>query len=256
MSKRKKEPEKEANLERWLVSYADFITLLFAVFVTLYAMGQVDKQKAEEVVQSLRQAFGLSQTLPAVGRPMASQGELQVVPMLSPEGTTLVARHDKLWAQPNDLLLVKGLLERELQKKGAGDKVHVDMDQRGLIVSLQAADFFTPGQAELKKEAYPLLDKIARSLGKYSNPLRIEGYTDNTPIHSDQFPSNWELSADRALSVLHYLLDRHYFATDKLSATGYGRTHPIGDNATKTGRELNRRVDIVMLAPGNDWAEP
>jgi chemotaxis protein MotB len=256
MSRRKKEAEKEPNLERWLVSYADFITLLFAVFVTLYAMGQVDKKKAEAVIRSLRQAFGLTKTLPAVGRPLADQGELRVVPMLSPDGTVMVARHDKLWAQMNQLLLVKGLLEEKLKRKGDESQARVDLTQRGLIVSLQAANFFAPGRATLKKKAYPLLNDIARTLSKYANPVRIEGYTDNTPVHTEDFPSNWELSSERALSVLHFLLDGKYFAPDKISATGYGSTHPIGDNATKAGRKLNRRVDIVMLAPGNDWAEP
>jgi len=254
MKKRKNDPEKEPNHERWLVSYADFITLLFAVFVTLYAMGEVDKKKTEEVIQSVNRAFGISAFMPS-GTSFNPSGTPQVLPLLSLDGAGRSRGQAKAHADMSDLLKIKQLLEKELENVEGKNSLNFDVSSRGLVIILQDTHFFASGKSDLRHEVYPMLDYIAEVLGPYVNPLSIEGFTDNTSITSRQFATNWELSSGRALSVLHYLIDRHNFDPHRLSVTGHGANFPIADNATEAGRRLNRRVEIAVLAAPHE-AEP
>ena len=201
----KKEPEKHVNHERWLVSYGDFITLLFAVFVVLYAMGQTDKKKTEEIMVSMQQSFGIAPgggSGPRVG--VIPSAPLSIIPSLKPEispmgGSSGRGRgRAKGRAEEQDFRQIKSSIEAYLIKQGAQQKVTLSITRRGLIVSLKEAGFFDSGQAVLKSSAYELVNTIAEAMTQYNNPLRLEGHTDNIPISSAQFPSNWELSADRA----------------------------------------------------------
>lgn len=258
----KREPEKHANHERWLVSYADFITLLFAVFVVLYAMGQSDKKKVEEVMQAIQQSFGMASagaTAPKVNV-IASQ-TITVIPSLKPElkispmGRTRSGQA-KTRAEEKDFRQIKSAVEAYLIKQGAQSKVTLEITRRGLIVSLKEAGFFNSGQANIKPEAYELINTIAEVMTQYNNPMRLEGHTDNIPINTAQFPSNWELSTARATNGLKYLLKNFNVDANKISATGYAEFRPIADNATPDGRARNRRVDLVMLSGEGERGEP
>ncbi len=258
----KKEPEKHVNHERWLVSYADFITLLFAVFVVLYAMGQSDKKKVEEVMQAIQQSFGMASagaTAPKVNV-IASQ-TITVIPSLKPElkispmGRTRSGQA-KTRAEEKDFRQIKSAVEAYLIKQGAQSKVTLEITRRGLIVSLKEAGFFNSGQANIKPEAYDLINTIAEVMTQYNNPIRLEGHTDNIPINTAQFPSNWELSTARATNGLKYLLKNFNVDPNKISATGYAEFRPIADNATAEGRARNRRVDLVMLSGEGERGEP
>jgi chemotaxis protein MotB len=263
---RKKKHEKEANHERWLVSYADFITLLFAVFVTLYAMSQTDKKKVEEVMNSMRESFGYSRASAAATKPnVIDNSDLRIIPSLRPEVLNPGPRSRKVTgvdgkgqghAEEKDFREIKASIEAYLVKYGAQDKVAVEINRRGLVVSLKEAGFFDSGSAAVKKSSYELLEQIAQSLSSYANGLRVEGHTDNVPISSSQFLSNWELSTNRATTIVHYLINSHDFAAGKLSATGYGEFRPVADNASEEGRRKNRRVDIVMLSGESEAGEP
>ncbi len=258
----KKEPEKHVNHERWLVSYADFITLLFAVFVVLYAMGQSDKKKVEEVMQSIQSSFGMATagaTAPKINV-IASQ-TITVIPSLKPEvkvnpmGRTRSGQ-GKARAEEKDFRQIKSAVEAYLIKQGAQNKVTLEITRRGLIVSLKEAGFFNSGQANIKPEAYDLINTIAEVMTQYNNPLRLEGHTDNVPISTAQFPSNWELSTARATNGLKYLLKNFDVDADKISATGYAEFRPIAENDTPEGRGKNRRVDLVMLSGEAEKGEP
>ncbi|OGU13990.1 MAG: flagellar basal body stator protein MotB [Geobacteraceae bacterium GWC2_53_11] len=258
----KKEPEKHANHERWLVSYADFITLLFAVFVVLYAMGQSDKKKVEEVMQAIQQSFGMATagaTAPKVNV-IASQS-ITVIPSLKPDikvapmGRARTGQA-KTRAEEKDFRQIKSAVEAYLVKQGAQNKVTLEITRRGLIVSLKEAGFFNSGQASIKPEAYDLINTIAEVMTQYNNPLRVEGHTDNVPISTSQFPSNWELSTARATNGLKYLLRNFDVDANKISATGFAEYRPIADNATAEGRAKNRRVDLVMLSAEAEHGEP
>jgi chemotaxis protein MotB len=261
MGRRKKAPEKEANLERWLVSYADFITLLFAVFVTLYAMGQVDKVKAQKVIQSLRESFGIT-ARGSFPKPSVLENDANpVAPIITPQeamsgGADQAAMGGLTRSDLNVLVKLKSTLQQYLVTHNDQNKIHLNLSRRGLVVSLEAIEFFDHGSAAIKPSAVPLLNHVAATLADYTNPIRIEGYTDDRPIHSDEFPSNWELSTARATNILHFLVDKHGFLPQNLSVAGYGPFHPIADNNTEVGRQKNRRVDIVLLAGQGLWAEP
>lgn len=258
----KREPEKHANHERWLVSYADFITLLFAVFVVLYAMGQSDKKKVEEVMQAIQQSFGMATagaSAPKVN--VIPSQAITVIPSLKPEiKISPIGRsrsgQSKARAEEKDFRQIKSAVEAYLVKQGAQGKVTLEITRRGLIVSLKEAGFFNSGQANIKPEAYEIINTIAEVMTQYNNPLRLEGHTDNVPISTAQFPSNWELSTARATNGLKYLLKNFDVDANKISATGYAEFRPIADNATSEGRARNRRVDLVMLSGEAEKGEP
>lgn len=258
----KKEPEKPANHERWLVSYADFITLLFAVFVVLYAMGQTDKKKTEEVIASLQSSFGLASiSAPAPKVNVIPSKSINLMPSLKPELSIMPGgRSDrgqgKSRAEEKDFRQIKSSIEAYLVKQGAQNKVSLNITRRGLIVSLKEAGFFDSGQAQIKPDAYELINTISEVMTQYNNPLRVEGHTDNISINSSQFPSNWELSTARATNGLKYLIKHFDVDPDKISATGYAEFRPIADNATLEGRGKNRRVDLVMLSSDGERGEP
>lgn len=258
---KKKKHEKEPNHERWLVSYADFITLLFAVFTTLFAMSQTDKKKVEEVVASIRESFGYTRASLG-GRPaVIDSGNISIVPQIRPQPAPIPTRKQvtskgRPRAEEKDFVAIKASLEAYLLKKAAQDKVNVSITRRGLVVSLKEAGFFESGSATVKKESVELLNTIAESLGPYSNPFRVEGHTDNVPIHSGSFRSNWELSTTRATNIVHYLINSFEFEPDRMSAAGYGEYKPVADNANAEGRAKNRRVDLVMLSSESEMGEP
>lgn len=258
----KREPEKEGNHERWLVSYADFITLLFAVFVVLYAMGQSDKAKVEQVMQSIQSSFGMANAgATATKINVIPSQAITIIPSLKPElkinpmGRTRSGQA-KTRAEEKDFRQIKSAVEAYLVKQGAQTKVTLEITRRGLIVSLKEAGFFNSGQANIKPEAYELINTIAEVMTQYNNPLRLEGHTDNVPINTSQFPSNWELSTARATYGLKYLLNNFDVDANKISATGYAEFRPIADNTTPEGRARNRRVDLVMLSGEAEHGEP
>jgi len=266
MARRKKKPESHPNHERWLVSYADFITLLFAVFVTLFAMSQTDKRKVEEVIASLRESFGYAKSSPANKVNVMDTTDLQAVPSLKPEPMNRGPMQPSMpfnkssrlqyRADEKDFKKVKSSLEAYLVKNGMQDKVSLELTRRGLVVSLKEAGFFDSGSAEIKVSSYPLLAKIAESLADYSNEIRVEGHTDNVPISTRAFPSNWELSTARATNIVRHLVNYYRFDAGKLSATGYAEFRAVADNATAEGRSKNRRVDLVVLSGEGERDEP
>ncbi|WP_136524496.1 OmpA/MotB family protein [Geomonas ferrireducens] len=251
---KKKEHEKEPNHERWLVSYADFITLLFAVFVTLYAMSQTDKKKAEEVLASMRESFGYSTTSAGAKPTVIDAGSMSVIPSM--HKMTQAPKRGKSHGSEQDFRATKASIEAYLMKVGAQNKVSVSVTQRGLVVSLKEAGFFDSGSATLRSGSYALLNDVVASLASYSNGVRVEGHTDNVPISSAAFPSNWELSTARATNVLRYLVKQEDFDPANISAAGYGEYRPVADNSDADGRAKNRRVDIVLLNEQSERNEP
>ena len=226
----------QASHDRWLVSYADFITLLFGFFVVLYAFARADAKKHHEVGQAIRQAFqsmGMA-SVPASGPPAETLAREQV---LSPGPA-----RDSLAVIQRDLA---HSLAPELQNRS----VSMQMGRDGLVISLREAGFFSSGSAMPKPAAVPVLRRIAASLGHSAFHLRVEGHTDNVPIHNAQFDSNWELSTARATRIARLLLALNAVPPERLSAAGYAEFHPVASNATAEGRARNRRVDIVVMPP-------
>jgi chemotaxis protein MotB len=252
MVRRRKRPEEHPNHERWLVSYADFITLLFAVFVTLYAISQVDAKKMTTLAQSMQAAFD-TRAFDAGSRKVSLSDAItpgvELQKLIEP-ANPMVAGADLPLQQ------VRDIVQQRLVKENSLDRVRLTQDRRGLVISLSEAGFFDSGAATMKDSSLRVLDAIAESVLPLPNQIRIEGHTDNTPIHTNQFPSNWELSTARATQVIAYFTRRFPFQAGLLSAAGYGEHRPVAKNATPEGRALNRRVDLVVLSEASERQEP
>lgn len=265
MARRKKKPEPHANHERWMVSYADFVTLLFAVFVTLFAMSQTDKRKVEEVIASMRESFGYAKSNPSSRVNVLDSTELTQIPSITPPASKGPmnpqmpfdrSKKHRHHADEKDFKQVRAALEVYLLKNGMQDKVGLEITRRGLVVSLKEAGFFDSGSADIRVASYPLLAKIAESLSEFTNQIRVEGHTDNVPINTRAFPSNWELSAARATNIVKHLITYYRYEPEGLSATGYGEYRSVADNGSAEGRAKNRRVDIVLLNSDVEKSEP
>ena len=248
---RKKKPPEHENHERWLVSYADFITLLFAFFVVMFAVSQVDAQKLGRFVESVQVAFEYRGVFPnSASQPMDGAGAgmgLAANPVIAPSKTRVTEFTGK---SRRSSTLRKTLEEMIATSKLAG-RVRVRAEKRGVVVSLTEACFFDPGRAEVRRDALPVLRAIAEVLRDSGQEVMVEGHTDSTPIRTAQFPSNWELSTSRATTILSFLIRDLQYDPTRLSAAGYGQYRPTADNATPEGRAQNRRVDLVVLTEGS-----
>jgi len=230
------------NHERWLVSYADFVTLLFAFFVVLYSVAQVDRKKIAELAEAIQVAFGDTETS-ATARRLAA---LQIPPGTLPNKVALPAPRQST-EENRDLADLRKELESALAEEIARGEVSIRDSSEGLVISLREAGFFESGSADIKGNSQSAFGRIAAMLSGRGCQVRIEGHTDNVPIHNSQFSSNWQLSTSRATEVVRQLITHYQFAPESLSAAGYAEYHPIASNDTEAGRAKNRRVDVVIL---------
>ncbi|EKE02404.1 MAG: hypothetical protein ACD_20C00392G0004 [uncultured bacterium] len=257
MGKRKKHAEEHENLERWLVSYADFITLLFATFVVLYALSQVDLAKFKDLKESLQVAFSGAKVIQGGDGMMEKSGDSVLSQGSDDSSVVPLFENAKAKMEENSFNdLMKEI--NELRGKNELDGVDTRLDERGLVINLVDSLFFNSGSAEIRKEAYPSLRKIGEMLKKkfseYS--MRVEGHTDNVPVKSSIFPSNWELSSARAASVIRFMTGNFDFSKARFSAVGYSDSVPVAPNDTYEGRSKNRRVEIVILKSKLVKSEP
>jgi len=248
-----------SNRDRWLVSYADFVTLLFAFFVVLYASSQVDKRKVGMLALAIQVAFqemGVFQASTTavpidVAKPMPFSTAQAI------ENTERTASLGRIASPPDgllgtgvengDLAQLQAELETALAPEMKRGEIAMRREADGLVISLREAGFFESGSARMRASSQATFDRIAKILRQRAYRLRIEGHSDNAPIHNSQFPSNWELSTSRATEIVRLLIVRDGFSPDRLSAAGFAEYHPVASNRTSEGRGMNRRVDIVIL---------
>lgn len=248
MSRRKKQ-HAHANHERWLVSYADFITLLFAFFVVLYASAQVDNKKIAQVSAAIEGGF---QQLGA----FSGSGGALVIPSPAaksgtpprPSNVVDLAHGTQGGGYSPDVNLLKRQLEEALGEEIRKHEIEMRVTPEGLVVSLREVGFFNSGDATLLEDGRNTLARIAGILNEKGFHIRVEGHTDNMPIHTSRFKSNWELSTARATEVVSILIEKHGFNPEQVSAAGYSQYRPIASNDTEEGRRSNRRVDVVVVA--------
>jgi chemotaxis protein MotB len=227
--------DRRHNHDRWLVSYADFITLLFAFFVVMYSAAQLDKRRAGKLATAIQTAFDQRGSLPP--KP-ADVGGLSAagVPSNLPIGNT----------EPNDFRLLRARIEDALAGEIATGDVAVRSKDGNLIISLREIGFFDTGSDQIKASAAGAFSRLAAILQPSASDIRIEGHTHNVPIHNARFSSNWDLSTARATATVRLLIQQYGFSPDRLAASGYAEYRPIAENSTPEGRALNRRVDIVI----------
>jgi chemotaxis protein MotB len=246
-------PERHENHERWLVSYADFVTLLFALFVMMFSSTQSDKGKAKQVSEAVREALEHGELSSAIsmvlGRgkhmstktpPLANSadaGEFQGLRNPPPPN-----------AEPADLVQSLSRLQQGLAAELKKGSLQVSLEGRGLVISLREAAFFASGDDVIAPESLPVIAKIAAVVRDVPNPLRLEGYTDSMPIHTSRFHSNWDLSAARSIAMLQLLKLSFQVPPERMSVAGYAENAPVDSNETAEGRARNRRVELVLLS--------
>lgn len=274
MGRKKKHPEHE-NLERWLVSYADFMTLLFATFTALYALAQTDASKLREVTVAIKQGFEEQSIMHGIKSVLSGKSPPARNPdPLSSErgaGSGVIGQFESMTYRPGEVKSMKKLADhlskdleemskeleqasKKLNKDGTkssedipDEAVQVSFQERGIRISFDSRLLFKSGDAYLKPVGKTFLDKVAMRLKAIHNfRVHVEGHTDNQPMYSGTYPSNWELSSARAGSVVRYFISSHSLTPSSLVVVGYGSTQPIGNNSTAEGRSKNRRVDIIL----------
>ena len=253
MARRKKQEEHE-NHERWLVSYADFITLLFAFFVVMYSISSVNEGKYRVLSDSISAAFDPSRA----GLPIKLSSPLKP-PILerdmlssSPSSAAMDSNYPSMATGPQptrqdriNLRKISKQVEKSLADLIDQDLIRVKRNDLWVEIEIKSSILYKSGSARLSRQATPVLKKIARTLAKFPNQIQVEGFTDNVPIRTPTYPSNWELSAARAASVVH-LFTQAGVPAKHLSAIGYAEHKPIASNKTAKGRQKNRRINIVV----------
>lgn len=242
---RKKKPEEHENLERWLVSYADFITLMFAFFVVMYSLSSLNEGKYRVLSESLMVAFQNPSAL-IKQKPEVAAGQKVII---QPQSAAIIRKpmpdvrtrqqEQKLKGIAKDVMKVMDPLVKEGQVK-------ITQSERGVAIEINASVLFSSGEAKLAPDSIKVLTAVGQVLTQVDNPVQVEGYTDNVPIKSTVFPSNWELSTARASSVVRLFVDNGV-DPERLVAVGYGENHAVDSNDTAEGRARNRRVTVMIL---------
>jgi chemotaxis protein MotB len=253
---RRRKPEEPVNHERWLVSYADFITLLFAFFVVMFATAQSDRGKAARVSESVREALEDGQVKSAVaailGNTPYDKGREKS--RLKSPGPATPSLQEKL--STTDLAVSLESLKAALKVEIEKGQLKISLEPRGLVISLRESAFFASGDDGVYPGTYPSVEKIARVIAALPSQVRLEGHTDAVPIHNSRFRNNWELSAARSITMLELLVSRFNIPPQRLAVAGYADTVPVESNDTELGRAHNRRVDIIILNEHGLGPEP
>jgi chemotaxis protein MotB len=240
----RKRHEDHVSHERWLVSYADFVTLLFALFVVLFASAYHDKKSIQSVSKAVKNgfqemgAFSSSDSAADNSRVMGPTSTGEAQPSTVPANAGI------------DMVELQRQLHKALGKEIERQEIQLRMTPEGFVISLHELGFFNSGEARLMPGAGDKIKRIAEVLNKFGLDMRVEGHTDDVPIHNESFASNWELSTARAMAVAMMLLNESGVDPQRLSIAGYGEYHPANSNDTVEGRRANRRVDIVVVSNG------
>ncbi|MBC9785388.1 OmpA family protein [Heliobacterium chlorum] len=238
MSKKKQHHEEHVD-ETWLIPYADMLTLLLALFIVMFAVSQVDTKKFEALKKAMETVFKGGSGLMMNSSPMPTEGASDQPPEMAVMESLREARNFQE---------MKTQMDKYIQDKGLQNQIETSLAQEGLQISFRDAALFDSGKANLRPEALPTLDVLAELLsGLKGNDVRIAGHTDNLPISTAEFPSNWDLSAKRALNVMKRILNQGKLDPAKFTAVGYGEYHPKDTNDTAEGRANNRRVEVLII---------
>jgi chemotaxis protein MotB len=229
--KKRKHDEEHENAERWLLTYADLITLLLAFFIMMYVFSKKDAYKYDEVASHLKTIF-------SGGTGLAGKGSVTATSPIDMPSRGASSGE------------IKRQLEGEFMDKNRDESgresISVLSDERGIVIRVLDKAFFDEGKAELKEGAKSALDKIVPIIKGVENHIRIEGHTDNVPINTSEFKSNWELSVRRATEVVRYFIEKRDLPPERISATGYAEYRPISQNNSPKNRALNRRIEIIV----------
>jgi chemotaxis protein MotB len=239
MMRKKKGHHEEHVDEAWLLPYSDMLTLLLALFIVMFALGQTDKTKFEALSREFNIIF-------AGGSGVMQQDGNSVIPMDGELGEGEFGMNSAK-AEDDKMTEIKRMLEQEIRKEGYSDKIKVELNSEGLEIAIQDVALFRSGDADVLNDVSPLLSKISNMLHDLDNEVKIAGHTDNVPISNTKFRSNWDLSATRAINVMNLMVASAGISPDKASIEAHGEYMPKYDNNTEAGRAKNRRVEIIVV---------
>ena len=247
---RKHKPEEHVNHERWLVSYADFITLLFAFFVVMYSLSELDKRKMVKVADSIKFAFGQTGDNKSPFMYVHEDGGPSVMSERDAENdnTSLLSAEEEEELQ-GLIDRIKKVLSPLSRNNALPEGVELELTTKGILIRLLQVNFFDPGGAMLRPETLPILDAIGSRLAMTGRYVTVQGHTDNTFLgYGGKYPSNWDLAAMRSVSVGRYFHEATEVPPERLTVSTLGEHHPIASNDTLAGRVRNRRIDILIEA--------
>lgn len=230
-------------INRWVISYADFVTMLLALFMVMFAVNGMDAKHLKDVNKSIEKVFAQQPAPETTKQENVKNSEIleSGESILEDDGKTVLEGKD-------------GILESDQILKKLKDNIDINnsttllKESRGVVIRLNDTMLFDQGSAIIKPEALSTLESISGKLREFNNPILIEGHTDSTPIKNEKYPSNWELSTARATNIISYLIEKQKFPPNRLSAVGYGEYMPVADNSTPENKAKNRRVDIIILS--------
>ena len=234
--RKKKEHHEEHVDEAWLLPYSDMLTLLLALFIVMFAMGQTDNAKFTAMAKEFNVIFSGGAGV------MQNQGNA----IVSPEAPQETGKSNAQ-VEEDKMTQVKNMLDQEVKKEGYADKVKVDLNANGLDITIQDVVLFNSGDAEVLKDVSPILTKISGMLHGLDNDIVVVGHTDNVPINDGKYGSNWDLSAMRAINVMSYMVSTGQINQANISIQAYGDQKPKYSNDTDAGRAKNRRVEICVV---------
>jgi len=237
MSRRSKGHAEEHPDERWVISYADLVTLLFGFFIILYATADANEIKMEALARGLADAFNVGVNEGDIGSSFFDGG------------TGIIPERNVAGALDFDLEQIRRLIEEQSLEAGVQGQILVSRDEDRIIIRLADNLVFPSASADIREQALPLLGIVANAVNQTNNEIRVEGHTDNIPLATEKYPSNWELSSARATAVLRLLTEELGVDPARAFAAGFGEYRPIASNLAPEGRALNRRADIVLLYP-------
>lgn len=227
----KKKKKEDPGAPAWMATYSDMVTLLLCFFVLLFSFATLDVQKFQAIAQSMSGSLGVLDS----GITLTMEPLVNSFPADSP--TEEAEEFNKIFEQMSEYIR-----ENNLEAS-----IILRLDERGLLVRFLDDVLFDSGKADLTPKAREIINKVAEIIKQNNKNIRVEGHTDNVPINTFRFPSNWELSTTRAVNVVKHLIEENNIKPERMSASGYSDQHPVDDNNTSEGRQKNRRVDMVIL---------
>lgn len=243
MRRRKAHGGVNTSSPAWMTTYGDMVTLLLTFFVMLFAMSTIDKVKFEQIINSIQGSLGITYTGNSINEDdLVSTGDQ---PADELEELVKNAQHPE--KDIDDIEKIYQQIKAYITDNNLGDSVEITKEKPGLLIRFKENVLFDSGKADLKPHAKEILNNMALVFKDFNKYIRVEGHTDNVPIHNEDFDSNWELSGQRAANVVKYFIEKNGMDPERLMFSGYGEYHPVADNSTPEGRQKNRRVDVVIL---------
>lgn len=240
MGRKRPEDEPKAGAPEWMATYGDMVTLLLCFFVLLFSFATLDVQKFKAIAQSMSGSLGVLDS----GMTVSMEPLVNAFPSDTPAEEN--EEFNELYSEMNEFV----------KENGLESSIVLALDERGLLIRFMDNVLFDSGKADLTPNARDIINKVAEIIRQNDKNVRVEGHTDNVPISTSKFPSNWELSTTRAVNVVKYLIEECGIEAKRMSASGYSDQHPIDDNATREGRQRNRRVDMVIIRSEKEEAQP